>query len=114
MYQEDQGLSRLLEAWRHEPPPAPRFNAEVWTRVGRMRDASWAAATYVTRVLGLPGRCVRWVMPLGAALLMALAAFLGAGAGRLHTSLTRTNRMASAYLKTIDPLQMAVDSGPKR
>lgn len=110
MSHENLGLSRLLGAWQHEPPSAPRFNAEVWARIEAVRDMSWAAASYVTWALGLPGRCVRWVLPLGAALLVALAAFVGAGAGYLQTSLTRTDRMANAYVKTIDPLQMTVGS----
>lgn len=111
MSHEDPDLSGLLEAWQHEPPPAPRFNAEVWARIEAVRDTSWAIAARVTWALGLPGRCVRWVMPLGAALLVLLAASVGAGAGYLQTSLTRTERMANAYVRTIDPLQMTVDSG---
>jgi len=36
----------------------------------------------------------------------ATAAVLGAGAGYMHTSVTKTDRMAEAYIQTIDPLQM--------
>ena len=31
---------------------------------------------------------------------------LGAGAGVVHTNLTANDRMAAAYVHTIDPLQM--------
>lgn len=114
MGHEDLEISRLLGTWRHVPPSAPRFNAEVWARIDAVRDVSWAIASQVTRALGLPGRCVRWVIPVGAALLVAFAAFVGAGAGYLQTSLTRTERMADAYVKTIDPLQMIVAPGRGR
>lgn len=106
MINDDPELSRSLKSWRHEPPPAPRFNAEVWTRIEAAREVSWAG-----RWLGLPARHVRWMMPLGAALMLTLAAFLGAGAGYLQSARTRTDRMAAAYIKTVDPFQMTASSG---
>ena len=45
--------------------------------------------------------------------MLTLAAFLGAGAGYLQSTRTRADRMAAAYVRTIDPLQMAGSSDPK-
>jgi hypothetical protein len=39
-------------------------------------------------------------------LTLALAALVGVGAGTLHSSLRENDRMAAAYVRTIDPLQM--------
>ncbi len=106
MTESDPNLSHLLKDWRHEPSPAPRFNAEVWARIEAARTAPWGAAAIIARGLGIPAQHFRWVLPLGASIALILAATLGAGVGYLQTSQTRTNRMADAYLQTIDPLQM--------
>ena len=106
MSDHDPSLSGVLQSWRHEPPPAPRFKAEVWARIEAARDAPWAFAALFAGRLGVPIRHFRWALPLGATLGLAMAAVLGAGAGYLHTSLTRTDRMAEAHIRSIDPLQM--------
>ena len=106
MMDRDPNLSRVLKSWRHEPPPAPRFNDEVWARIEAAREAPWAAAAFIARGLGIPAQHFRWALPLGASLALAFAALLGASAGALHTSLTKNDRIAAAYAQTIDPLQM--------
>ena len=113
MSERDQDLSRTLKTWRHEPPPAPRFNAEVWARIEGAREASWTLADFIGSRLGIPARHFRWVLPLGAGLMLALAAVAGAGVGSLQTSRAVNDRMAAAYVRTIDPLQMAMDKGPR-
>ncbi len=112
MNDRDPEVSRVLQSWRHEPASAPRFNAEVWARIEAARETPWAAAAVIARSLGIPARSFRWALPLGASLLLALAATLGAGVGYLQTSLTRTDRMAAAYVQSIDPLQMTSPSHP--
>jgi hypothetical protein len=112
MTDRDPDLSPVLKGWQHEPPPAPRFNAEVWARIEAAREAPWAAAAIIARGLGIPAQHFRWVLPLGASIVLALAATLGAGAGYLQTSHTRTDRMAAAYVQGIDPLQMTVPHQP--
>ena len=112
MTDHDPDLSRMLHGWRHEPPPAPRFNAEVWARIEAARDAPWAAAAFLARGLGIPAQHFRWALPLGASVLLALAASLGAGAGYLQGSRMRTDHMAAAYVQSIDPLQMTAIKGP--
>ena len=113
MSERDQDLSRTLKTWRHEPPPAPRFNAEVWARIEAARDAPWTVAAFIGSRLGIPARHFRWALPLGASLMLALAAVAGAGVGSLQTSRAVNDRMAAAYVRTIDPLQMTMDQRPR-
>ena len=113
MNERDQDLSRTLKTWRHEPPAAPRFNAEVWTRIEAARDAPWAVAAFVSSYLGISARHFRWALPLGASLMLALAAIAGVGIGSLQTSRAVNDRMAAAYVRTIDPLQMTADHPPQ-
>ena len=42
-----------------------------------------------------------------------MAAMLGVGVGVLQTSHARTDRMAAAYVQTIDPLQMSMPAAPQ-
>jgi hypothetical protein len=106
MIDRDPDLSRVLQNWRHAPRPAPRFNAEVWARIEAVRAVPWTAAAFLADKLGIPARHFRWALPLGASLVLALAAAAGVGAGTLHTARTENDRMAAAYVQTIDPLQM--------
>jgi len=108
MSESDQDLSRTVKTWRHEPPAAPRFNAEVWARIEAARNAPWTVAAFVGGRLGIPARHFRWALPLGATLMLALAAITGAGIGSLQTSRTVNDRMAAAYVRSIDPLQMSM------
>ncbi len=112
MNDHDPNLTRVLKSWEHEPRPAPRFNAEVWTRIEAAREAPWTAAAIIARSLGLPAQYFRWALPLGASIVLALAATLGAGVGILQTSRQQTDRMAAAYVQTIDPLQMSATRQP--
>ena len=106
MMDSDPNLSRALKNWRHDPPPAPRFNAEVWARIEAARTAPWSAAAIIARGLGIPAQHFRWALPLGASIVLTMAAMLGVGVGVLQTARARTDRMAAAYVQTIDPLQM--------
>lgn len=108
----DPDLSRVLKDWRHEPPPAPGFNASVWARIEAARDAPWAAAAALATRLGIPAHSFRWVLPLAASLALALAATAGAGLGYVQGYASYNNRMAAAYVKTIDPVQMSVVRTP--
>ena len=83
-------LSSLLKSWRHEPPAEPRFNAGVWSRIEAGRRESGAASFY------------RWALPLAACLAMVL----GAGTALKESRRQHTDRMAAAYVRTVDPLQM--------
>ena len=107
MPDRDPSLSEALRTWRHEPPPAPRFNAEVWARIEAAREAPWSAAAFLASRLGIPALQFRWALPLAASLALAFAVAVGAGAGAIQGHQARDDRMAAAYVRTIDPLQMA-------
>ena len=101
----DPDLSDVLQSWQPETPPAPRFNAEVWARIEAARDAPWAVAAAFAARFGIPARSIRWVLALGASIVLTLAAGLGAGMGYVQGSRIYTDRMASVYVQTIDPMQ---------
>jgi hypothetical protein len=90
-------LSRLLQSWR--AAPARIDNAEfaegVWERVGPRRGA---VATVFFRLLA---------SPLAACFLVLASALAGGGAALAYDHATKTERMAAAYVRGIDPLQMA-------
>jgi len=106
MMDRDPNLSNVLRSWRHTVAGAPRFNAEVWTRIEAARDAPWTVAEFLARRSGLPAQEFRWAVPVVATLALVFAMAAGAGAGVLHTRLTENDRMAAAYVQTIDPLQL--------
>jgi len=112
MSHSDPELSQVLQSWRPELPPAPQFRAAVWARIDRAREAPWAAAALLARGLGIPVRHFRWALPLGAALALVLAALAGVGVGALQGSLQENDRMAAAYVRTVDPLQMTAGHHP--
>lgn len=89
-------LSATLQTWRHEPAAAPDFNKDVWARIHSAESVRPAAT-----VFHFPS-----ALPLAAclAILFSLAAGTG-GAFALNRTLT-TDRMAAAYVRTIDPVQM--------
>jgi hypothetical protein len=45
--------------------------------------------------------------------MLALAAVAGVGVGSLQTTRAVNDRMASAYVRTIDPLQMTMNQAPQ-
>ena len=85
-------LSNLLKSWRHEPPAEPRFSAGVWMRIEAGRKESNVVAFY------------RWALPLVA----SLALLLGVGSAMLEVRHKHADRMAAAYVRTVDPLQMSM------
>lgn len=90
-------LASTLRTWRHEPAPAPDFGKAVWARI---RSAETAPARTAS-IFPFPS-----VLPLAASL--AILASIAAGTGTafaLNRTLS-TERMAVAYVRTIDPVQM--------
>lgn len=83
-------LSQLLQAWRHESPEAPRFNAGVWARL---------EADRANRVF------FRWALPLAA----SVALCFGVGSAWRDSHRQHAEQMAAAYVRTVDPLQMIPD-----
>jgi hypothetical protein len=89
-------LSDLLRAWRHEPPEAPGFQSGVWARLNAGRELS--------RFDSLQ----RWALPLAA----GLALLAGTGAAVREAHRRDTDRMAAAFVRTVDPLQMSGGAQP--
>ena len=59
-------------------------------------------APIIARGLGIPAQHFRWALPLGASIVLAMAAMLGVGVAS-STSHARTDRMAAAYVQTSTP-----------
>jgi hypothetical protein len=112
MSNQDPNLSKVLRSWEVEVPASPRFNAAVWAKIDATRDAPRSVAAFLGSRLGIPVRSFRWALPLTVSLTLAIAAAAGASVGALQTSHSRNDRMAAAYVRTIDPLQMTVDRHP--
>ena len=85
-------LSDLLKSWRHEPPAAPRFNAEVRARLAATREETNFGSFY------------RWALPLAA----SVALLLGAGTAAQVARHQHADQMAAAYARSVDPLQMTM------
>lgn len=83
-------LSNLLKSWRHEPPAAPRFNAEVWARIEAGRRAPDGGSFY------------RWALPLAA----SLAVLVGAASALMESRQQHAERMAATFVRSVDPFQM--------
>jgi hypothetical protein len=112
MNDQDPHLSGVLRSWQHEVPDTPRFNAEVWTRIEAARESPQTVTAFFGQRLGIPARYFRWALPLTVSLTLAIAAAAGARVGALQTSHFLNDRMAAAYVRTIDPLQMAANHQP--
>ncbi|WP_438481377.1 hypothetical protein [Oleiharenicola lentus] len=89
-------LSDTLQAWPHQPATAPQFQAEVWARIQAQEAQTASVKSFY-----------RWAIPLAA----SLALFAGIGTARQRAQQQHTERMAAAYVQSIDPLQM---HGPVR
>lgn len=89
-------LSPLLRGWKHTPAPAPDFRDQVWSRI---RSSSSAAAP--SNILRFPS-----ALPLAASLAILASVAAGTGTAFALNRTLSTERMAVAYVRTIDPVQM--------
>lgn len=89
-------LSSALRAWRHKPGPAPDFRARVWTRI-RSADTARTAS-----VFPFPQ-----ALPLAASLAILASVAAGTGTAFALNRTLSTERMAVAYVRTIDPVQLS-------
>ncbi|PTY03807.1 hypothetical protein DB347_21505 [Opitutaceae bacterium EW11] len=92
-------LSDLLRSWRYQPPAEPEFNAQVWAR---LQEAERGPAK-----LSFFPAFARWSLPLAASITVIISAVLGSTAALAYNTAERDDRMASAYARSIDPLQRA-------
>ncbi|MFA6960953.1 MAG: hypothetical protein WC205_09400 [Opitutaceae bacterium] len=91
-------LSPLLGSWQHTPSPAPDFADKVWSRI-RTEVNSPSPAPIIRFPFAIP-------LPLAASVAVTLSILAGSlGALAVNRSQS-TDRMAAAYVRTIDPIQM--------
>jgi len=90
-------LSSLLASWRHDPTPAADFNAGVWARIQAGEQARPRAA-----IVRFP-----WALPLVASVAVLLSIAGGTGWALVLNESQSADRMASAYVRSIDPVQMS-------
>ncbi|MDR1280538.1 MAG: hypothetical protein LBK99_06915 [Opitutaceae bacterium] len=100
-------LGRLLATWQQPPLVRdPGFEDAVHARLRTSRVRNGADTTLAPFVAGDGrGRVLRFPAPLAAAASVALAALLGATAALFVSHNRATERMASAYVASINPLE---------
>jgi hypothetical protein len=91
-------LSPLLRGWEHQPAPAPDFRDQVWARI---RSAETAAPARTASIFHFPS-----ALPLAASLAILASIATGTGTAFALNRTLSTERMAVAYVRTIDPVQM--------
>jgi len=96
-------LSNVLKTWKHEPASSPEFTKAVWSRIDAVEQAP--APSFFAQLLHFPGR-----LPLAASFAVILAGLAGTGAALTINHGQATDRMAAAYVRSIDPLQMTAAS----
>jgi hypothetical protein len=107
---EQDSLSTLLKTWRHKPNEEPGFSQNVWAQI-RAEQGRPAETSFLAQLLAFPSRGSRWAMPAAASILLLFSLATGSGVAYAYSSLTRNDRMAAEYARSIDPLQMIVPPG---
>ena len=92
-------LASTLRTWRHAPAPTPDFRDQVWARIRTTENTS--PAGFARNVLHFPQ-----ALPLAASLAVILALAAGSGTAFALNRAQSTDRMAAAYVRTIDPIQL--------
>jgi hypothetical protein len=96
-------LSRVLKTWKHDPAPSPDFNKAVWARIDAPEQAP--TPSFLAQLLHFPRQ-----LPLAASFAVLLAGLAGTGAALTLNHGQSADRMAAAYVRSIDPLQMTDDA----
>ena len=96
-------LSRVLKSWKHDPAPAPDFAKTAWARIDATEQAP--APSFFAQFLYFPRQ-----LPIAASFAVILAVLAGTGAGLALNRGQSTDRMAAAYVRSIDPIQMTADT----
>ena len=90
-------LPSLLASWSHEPVPDSHFNEAVWARIHAGEQAR-------------PRAPISWfpsTLPMAASVALLLSIAGGTGWAHALNTAQSADRMASAYVRSIDPIQMA-------
>ena len=89
-------LQPLLASWEHSPSDASDFNAGVWARL----QSGERARTFAP-IIRFP-----WLLPLAASVTVLLSVAAGTGSALALNRAQSAERMASAYVRSVDPVQM--------
>lgn len=103
-------LSSTLQSWHHQPTPSPEFNASVWSRIRASKTSAPApsSASVLARIFSFRESSA---FPLAASLAVIVSLAAGAGGAIAFNHTVTTHRMATAYVRTIDPIQMTATGG---
>lgn len=96
-------LSRVLKSWKHAPAHTPDFAKTVWARIDASEPAP--APSFFAQLLHFPAQ-----LPIAASFAVILAVLAGTGTALTINHSRATDRMAAAYVRSIDPLQMTDDA----
>lgn len=96
-------LSPLLGGWEHTPAPAPDFRDQVWARI---RSAETSASARSASIFHFPS-----ALPLAASVAVLLSIAAGSGTAFALNRTLSTERMAAAYVRSIDPIQLTASAG---
>ncbi|MEZ0218400.1 MAG: hypothetical protein ACAH89_14780 [Rariglobus sp.] len=91
-------LPPLLGGWGHKTAPAPDFRDQVWASI---RSAETAAPARTASIFHFPS-----ALPLAASVAVLLSIAAGSGTAFALNRTRSTDRMAVAYVRSIDPVQM--------
>ena len=101
--EDDRGLRQVLREWRVETPLPPRFQEEVWRRIGRGESQAkasslWAGLTaLVGGLLARPRFALSYVTAL-------LVVGVAAGAFAAQAATKRMNAdLGARYVQSLDP-----------
>ena len=100
-HQPHSPLTQLLRTWQHQPADAADVQQAVWSRIRASEETAGQSGGTI-----IPVRHLRWTLPLAASLTILFSALAGGMAATLYNSATKNERMAAAYVRNIDPLQM--------
>ncbi len=96
-------LSRVLKSWKHDPAPSSDFNKAVWSRIDASEPAP--APSFFAQLLHFPRQ-----LQIAASFAVLLAGLAGTSAALTLNHGQSADRMAAAYVRSIDPLQMTADA----
>jgi len=90
-------LQPLLASWEHSSSDASDFNTGVWARI-----QSVEGTLPLSPIIRFPS-----LLPLAASVTVLLSIAAGTGSALALNRAQSAERMASAYVRSVDPVQMS-------
>lgn len=105
-HENDVSLRALLQEWRPEGPPLPRFQEQVWRRIERDETAPAPSVSlasvfsnWLTNLLPRPTLATAYM-----AVLLVIGASVGWSRARQETARV-TGELSARYVQAVDPYQ---------